>query len=273
MPSNIYSHTCTMATLEIMNTMDLRYAPYRFGWPYLLAMPVKDHDANRYARESVSLPYLHRIDEILHENMLQRARRCLTIRVHQGEASQGTTLTSLVIAKIQNRPLHEIAKTIDGLREILKGTLPECLIELIDEDWEQDFTTGAIHPSETWATKLWESRHKDVVIFLEKIKKEQGLRWTNWRLFHRGTSEERQGCPVTLLIGTPNADEDYWAKEAYQAMRLLAKSQFAVEASYSSGWTIVSDDAISMKAYDPQLRTDASFGPMGIKGGGALGGF
>jgi hypothetical protein len=37
-------------------------------------------------------------------------------------------------------------------------------------------------------------------------------------------------------------------------MRLLAKSQFAVEASYSSGWTIVSDDAISMVAYDPQLR-------------------
>jgi hypothetical protein len=56
-PHRINSHTCTVATLETMNIMDLRYAPYKFGWPRLLAMPVKvttpiDTDAIAYRSQT-----------------------------------------------------------------------------------------------------------------------------------------------------------------------------------------------------------------------------
>ncbi|EDU48085.1 predicted protein [Pyrenophora tritici-repentis Pt-1C-BFP] len=105
------------------------------------------------------------------------------------------------------------------------------------------------------------------------MESSKGIPWTSVGLFHRGTVETREQWPVTILIGSGQADDEYWATVGRREIERLSKNRFQTEVVYSKDWRLTGSGAIDMTVHAPDLEMGASFGPAGLKGGATLGGF
>ncbi|KAF2468884.1 uncharacterized protein BDR25DRAFT_372742 [Lindgomyces ingoldianus] len=250
--------------------VDIRYSPLRFGYPKLPSLPVQTTvvNASNYIRERIEL--FQHCAEILERGQIEVVDRFLAIRHHEGEREPDKFITLVFLTKLPSIDTDVSSRCVLDIANYCNTKGVHYLIELITNAALYGGFTFAIHPSERDLITLWEDISTTIVDRLSYFQDQKKCTWQTLDFLRRGGSECREDCPATMVIGSPDADEDFWWTIGLAELRSLTHGRFCIELLYSKAYEVMDDHMVTTTAYEDPVLPGASISS-GL-GSGTLGG-
>ncbi|KAF2243559.1 hypothetical protein BU26DRAFT_510057 [Trematosphaeria pertusa] len=268
-----------MSTAEIPEShiameLDNRYRPARVGWPRLRSEPLRTHVESDQEYLSSPSETFEELERLFAAYGLPLHRRFIGRRYYDGDRAADAPLALIMVTDLREAPEEDISEILHRVSRTLGQISPTAELELIDAKSCFEMKTIAVHPSEKAAIDVWDSVSNDIVQYLCRLQQEEGCRWATVDLLHRGSGSTREDCPLTVVIGSPDANQDLWYDRATSEIRQLTDDQFEVEVLYTKGFEArnTDGDVIDISAYADPIQMGASIGERDTEGSGTLGG-
>ncbi|KAF2710385.1 hypothetical protein K504DRAFT_260547 [Pleomassaria siparia CBS 279.74] len=143
---------------------------------------------------------------------------------------------------------------------------------MLHEDATMGINTHPVFPTDTSILEYWPTLSMRVVESLQELEKRHQFRWNTIDLLRRGYSIDAQQCPITIVVGSPDADSEQLRTQVVRDLKALADVPVEVEVVYSEGFQCLGNAQVDMLAHDNALNMGASISGKDEPQGGTLGG-
>ncbi|KAF2114247.1 hypothetical protein BDV96DRAFT_647713 [Lophiotrema nucula] len=252
--------------------VDARFAPYRYGQPVILALPIETERVSPATIIPGQPPLLQVFQGCFTSHGIVLGRVDLAYRFHRGQRSLQQTPTLLFIANIRELPSANVEQCIRSLLQECRQRGMSFKIEVIDEGASSGMHTFSIDPRDIAALHLWHSSTSTLVDYLNTVRVKYGCRWETADLLRRGISPDVATSKTTIVIGTPDSGNDFWWNRGTADLSGIFQHRFDVEFVHSTGIDLNDSDMIDMTSYEHDLKMGASVSMRTGPGGGTIGG-
>jgi hypothetical protein len=130
-------------------------------------------------------------------------------------------MTFVILASIATKSHTEREATLVAVRRYcLDAGLDNAETELIDTMYSHRMRDIAVGPDDATAIETWNKLLARVVEYLATTSRQNNCSWSTIDFVRRGTSDAKQECPLTIVIGTKDSTTSPGGFVAYETARL-----------------------------------------------------